>query len=96
MRVRSGCRLGARRIRIGRGSQSGDFAGLLKDMKGAGIDVIELCSPSYAEFASLADGKATRKIIDDNGLKCLERSLRDERPADEAARSRSSGRRTSA
>jgi sugar phosphate isomerase/epimerase len=50
--------------------QSGDFAGLLKDMRGIGIEAIELCSPSYAEFASLADGKATRKIIDDNGLKC--------------------------
>jgi sugar phosphate isomerase/epimerase len=51
--------------------QSGDFAGLLKDMKALGIDVIELCSPSYAEFASLADGKATRKVLDDNGMKCV-------------------------
>jgi sugar phosphate isomerase/epimerase len=50
--------------------QSGDFAGLLKDMKAIGIEVIELCSPSYTEFASLADGKATRKILDDNGIKC--------------------------
>jgi sugar phosphate isomerase/epimerase len=51
--------------------QSGDFAGLLKDMKGIGIEVIELCSPSYAEFASLADGKMVRKVLDDNGMKCL-------------------------
>lgn len=50
---------------------SGDFAGLLKDMKAIGIEVVELCSPSYTEFASLADGKATRKILDDSGLKCL-------------------------
>jgi sugar phosphate isomerase/epimerase len=51
--------------------QSGDFAGLLKDMKALGIEVVELCSPSYAEFASLADGKATRKVLDDNGMKCV-------------------------
>jgi len=49
----------------------GDFAGLLKDMKGIGIEVVELCNPSYKEFASLADGKQTRKILDDNGIKCL-------------------------
>jgi sugar phosphate isomerase/epimerase len=42
-------------------------------MKALGIDVIELCSPSYgeADFGKLADGKATRKILDDNGIKCL-------------------------
>jgi sugar phosphate isomerase/epimerase len=55
------------RLRI----QCGDFAGLLKDMKGIGIDVIELCNPTYREFASLADGKATRKILDDNGMKAV-------------------------
>jgi sugar phosphate isomerase/epimerase len=49
----------------------GDFAGLLKDMKSIGIEVIELCNPAYKEFASLADGKQTRKILDDNGMKCL-------------------------
>jgi sugar phosphate isomerase/epimerase len=49
----------------------GDFAGLLKDMKAIGIEVIELCNPTYKEFASLADGKQTRKILDDNGMKCL-------------------------
>ena len=49
----------------------GDFAGLLKDMKAIGIEVIELCNPAYKEFASLADGKQTRKILDDNGIKCL-------------------------
>jgi sugar phosphate isomerase/epimerase len=49
----------------------GDFAGLLKDMKGIGIEVVELCNPAYAEFKSLADGKQTRKMLDDNGVKCL-------------------------
>jgi sugar phosphate isomerase/epimerase len=50
--------------------QSGDFAGLCKDMAGVGIGEIELCSPGYEEFTSLADGKKTRKIIEDAGLKC--------------------------
>ena len=49
----------------------GDFAGLLKDMKALGIEVIELCNPAYKEFSSLADGKQTRKLLDDNGMKCL-------------------------
>jgi sugar phosphate isomerase/epimerase len=49
----------------------GEFAGLLKDMKALGIEVIELCNPTYKEFATLADGKQTRKIVDDNGMKCL-------------------------
>jgi sugar phosphate isomerase/epimerase len=50
--------------------KEGDFAGLCKDMAGIGIGIMELCSPGYGEFASLADGKQTRKIIEDNGLKC--------------------------
>ena len=50
--------------------KAGDFAGLCKDMKAIGIGSIELCSPGYAEFTGLADGKATRKIIEDNGLTC--------------------------
>jgi sugar phosphate isomerase/epimerase len=50
--------------------KDGDFAGLCKDMAAAGIGQIELCSPGYAEFAGLADGKQTRKIIEDHGLKC--------------------------
>src|SRR5687768_12119166 len=75
-----GVKLGANPLGLPIGSQTyphrarivaGEFAALLKDMKGIGIDVIELCSPGYAEFASLADGKATRKLLDDNGLKCL-------------------------
>lgn len=47
-----------------------DFAGLCKDMADLGIGNMELCSPGYAEFASLSDGKQTRKIIEDHGLKC--------------------------
>ncbi|HXJ44583.1 MAG TPA: hypothetical protein VNH18_35175 [Bryobacteraceae bacterium] len=50
--------------------KDGDFAGLMKDMKALGIDSVELCSPGYAEFASLADGKQTRRIIEDAGLTC--------------------------
>lgn len=51
--------------------QSGDFAGLLKDMKAIGIISIELCPPGYKQFTSLADGKTTRKILDDNGIKAV-------------------------
>ena len=47
-----------------------DFAGLCKDMAALGIGIIELCSPGYGEFASLTDGKQTRKILEDQGLKC--------------------------
>lgn len=50
--------------------KDGDFAGLCKDMVDLGIESIELCSTGYAEFASLADGKQTRRIIEDHGLKC--------------------------
>ena len=48
----------------------GKFPELLKKMYDAGIRQIELCSPGYNEFKSLADGKQTRKIIEDAGLKC--------------------------
>src|ERR1700692_4321464 len=50
--------------------KDGDFAGLCKDMADLGIGSMELCSPGYREFASLADAKQTRKIIEDHGLKC--------------------------
>jgi sugar phosphate isomerase/epimerase len=39
-------------------------------MAALGIQSVELCSPGYAEFAPLADGKQTRKILEDHGLKC--------------------------
>ena len=48
----------------------GDFAGLCRDMGALGIGNLELCSPAYPEFASLADGKQTRLILEDHGLKC--------------------------
>jgi sugar phosphate isomerase/epimerase len=50
--------------------KDGDFAGLCRDMAALGIGSIELCSPGYAEFSGLADGKQTRKIIEDHGLTC--------------------------
>jgi sugar phosphate isomerase/epimerase len=50
--------------------KDGDFAGLCKDLASLGVGVLELCSTGYAEFRSLADGKQTRRIIEDHGLKC--------------------------
>jgi sugar phosphate isomerase/epimerase len=50
--------------------KDGDFAGLCADMAALGVGSLELCSPGYAEFASLADAKQTRKILDDHALKC--------------------------
>jgi len=50
--------------------KDGDFAGLCKSLSDLGVGMIELCSPGYAEFASLSDAKQTRKIIGDHGLKC--------------------------
>ncbi len=50
--------------------KDGEFAGLLRDMAALGIGSIELCSPGYPEFTGLADGKQTRKIIEDHGLTC--------------------------
>jgi sugar phosphate isomerase/epimerase len=56
------------RIRI----RCGDFVGLLKDMKGIGIDQVELCDPfNYADFKPIADGKAAKKMLDDNGIKAV-------------------------
>jgi len=55
--------------------QAGDLAGLLKDMKGIGIDMVEFCDPiGYVganSFAAIADGKATRKILDENGIRAV-------------------------
>ena len=50
--------------------KDGDMAGLCKDMADLGVGILELCSPAYSEFAGLADGKQTRKILEDHGLKC--------------------------
>ena len=50
--------------------RDGDFAGLCRDLADLGVGSIELCSPGYREFSVLSDGKATRRIIEDHGLKC--------------------------
>jgi sugar phosphate isomerase/epimerase len=49
--------------------KDGDFAGLCQSMKDLGVGILELCSPGYGEFSPLADGKQTRKILEDHGLK---------------------------
>src|SRR5262245_2051765 len=53
----------------------GKFVELLTQLKSIGVDQIELCGflggSGYPEFKSLADGKATRKIIEDHGLKAV-------------------------
>jgi sugar phosphate isomerase/epimerase len=51
--------------------KEGNFAGLLKILREIGVEQIELCSPGYAEFASLADGKQVKTIIADHGLGCV-------------------------
>lgn len=50
--------------------KDGDFAGVCKDLAGLGVGIVELCSPAYADFASLTDGRQTKRIIEDHGLKC--------------------------
>src|SRR5688500_2295680 len=76
----AGARLGANPLGLPIGSQTyphramikdGNFAGLLKILREIGVEQIELCSPGYAEFASLADGKQVRTIIADHGLGCV-------------------------
>jgi len=54
----------------------GKFPDLLTELKNIGIERIELCGflggTFYPEFKSLmADGKATRKVIEDHGLKAI-------------------------
>jgi len=50
--------------------KDGDFAGLCKDMVALGVGSLELCSPGYEEFKSLADAKRTKKVLADHGLLC--------------------------
>jgi sugar phosphate isomerase/epimerase len=51
--------------------RDGDFAGLLKTLKGIGVDTVELCSAfGYAEFAPLSDPKVVKKTLEDHGMKC--------------------------
>ena len=48
-----------------------DFPAFVKKIAGIGVTRLELCSPiGYgADFASLADGKEIRKILEDHGMK---------------------------
>jgi sugar phosphate isomerase/epimerase len=62
-----GCQTYPERQRIA----DGKVAEVLKELYGAGIRQIELCSPGYQQFASLADGKQIKKIIQDAGLACV-------------------------
>jgi sugar phosphate isomerase/epimerase len=66
--------------------KEGKFADLCKMMADIGVKNLELCSPSYADFASLTDGKQVKKVLDDHGLKCPSahfgmNALRKEQPA---------------
>ena len=48
------------------------FDALLKDMKGIGIEAVELCNANgYKDFAALTDVKTARKMLDDNGIRAL-------------------------
>ena len=65
--------------------KDGNFAGMLKALADLGVQSIEMCSPGYAEFASLSDGKQVRKMIADHGLTCVSghfsmRELREKQP----------------
>jgi sugar phosphate isomerase/epimerase len=48
-----------------------DFPAFVKEIAGIGVTRLELCSPiGYgADFASLANGKEVRKILEDHGMK---------------------------
>jgi sugar phosphate isomerase/epimerase len=50
--------------------KDGNFAGLAKTLADIGVQSVEMCSPAYAEFAILSDGKQVKKILTDHGLKC--------------------------
>src|SRR5438874_13054886 len=54
--------------------KAGEFAQLMKDMKAIGIEQVELCDPwNYTSqgFDKLLDGKTTRKMLDDAGIKAI-------------------------
>jgi sugar phosphate isomerase/epimerase len=53
-------------------AQLNDLPAFLKTMADIGVTRLELCSPiGYgAQFASFADGKATKKILADHGMLC--------------------------
>src|SRR4029450_5344640 len=62
-----GSQMWPHRARIGTDGYDG-LAAVLKDLKGIGIETVELVSPS-GEFQALTDGKRVRKILDDSGVK---------------------------
>jgi hypothetical protein len=62
-----GSQMWPHRARIGTDGYDG-LAAVLKDLKGVGIESVELVSPS-GEFQALTDGKRVRKILDDSGIK---------------------------
>ena len=48
-----------------------DFAGVMKEIAGLGVERIELCSPlGYADFAGIPKPAELKRILADNGLKC--------------------------
>jgi len=54
--------------------KAGEFAQLMKEMKAIGIDQVELCDPwNYVSqgFDKLLDGKTTKKMLDDAGVKAI-------------------------
>lgn len=81
----SGATVGANPLGLPIGSQTyphrqliadGKFADLLKELKSIGVDQIELCGflggAFYPEYKSLmADARATRRMIEDHGLKAV-------------------------
>jgi sugar phosphate isomerase/epimerase len=81
--VAAGVKLHANPLGIPIGSQTyphaarikaGEFAQLMKDMKAAGIEQVELCDPwNYTSqgFDKLLDGKTTKKMLDDAGIKAI-------------------------
>ena len=62
-----GSQMWPHRARIGTDGYDG-LAAVLKDLKGVGIESVELVSPS-GEFQALTDGKRVRKVLDDSGIK---------------------------
>ena len=50
--------------------KDGNFAGLAKILADIGVESVEMCSPGYAEFAILSDGKQVKRVLADHGLKC--------------------------
>jgi sugar phosphate isomerase/epimerase len=67
MRLPIGCQTWPHREMI----RDGHFAGLLRTLKGIGVEAIELCSPfGYPDFARLSDAKKVKALVADHGLTC--------------------------